>query len=153
MSHQRPTRDFHQTRARRKLALGAANGRLQGGAAAPKKILAGGSLEAVVCHAGSQAAGMASAAYPTNSTTAKRLRGVRRPQADRTADLVHGQLIPDPAKSFISPDPHGLVGPLSHRSTPWFDFRRVFRPRDKNNTPKTKSVDLGTGVWRGSKSL
>ena len=49
-------------------------GCLQGGAAAPRKILAGGRLEAVVCHAGSQAAGMASAAYPTNSTTAKRLR-------------------------------------------------------------------------------
>ena len=53
-------------------------GCLQGGAAAPRKILAGGSLEAVVCHAGSQAAGMASAAYPTNSATAERLRLVPR---------------------------------------------------------------------------
>jgi len=77
LSHRRPIRDFPQTRARRKLALGAANGCLQGGAAAPKKILAGGSLEAVVCHAGSQAAGLPSAAHPTNSTTAKRLRLVQ----------------------------------------------------------------------------
>ena len=35
------------------------------------------------------------------------------------------------ASGEADPDPHGLVGPLSHRSTPWFDFRRVFRPRDK----------------------
>ena len=47
-----------------------------------------------------------------------------------SADLVHGQLIPGPAKSFFRRT-HGLVGPLSHRSTPGFDFRRVFRPRDK----------------------
>ena len=43
----------------------------------------------------------------------------------------HGQLIPGPAKSFISGDPHGSVGPLSPRSTPGFDFRRVIPPRDK----------------------
>ena len=63
-------------------------GCLQGGAAAPKKILAGGSLEAVVCHAGSQAAGMASAAYPTNSTTAKRLGGILRTQVESIRPIL-----------------------------------------------------------------
>ena len=53
-------------------------GCLQGGAAAPKKILAGGRLDAVVCHAESQAAALASAACPTNLATAERLRLVPR---------------------------------------------------------------------------
>ena len=74
---------------------------------------------------------MASAAYPTNSTTAKRLRSVPRPQADRVRPILFTQLIPGPAKSFVSRDRDGSVVPLNPRSTPVFDFRRVFPPRDK----------------------
>ena len=64
----------------------------------------------------------------------------------RSVDLVHGLQLPGPALSFISPDPHGSVGPLSHRSTPWFDFRRVFRPREKKCGFGRWNAEIGTAL-------